>query len=105
VDLLERLEKAGVVVEAPPARTAQSSTLAGKTFVITGSLEAMSREEAKERIRALGGDPSESVSKKTDYLVAGSEPGSKFDKAQKLGVNIIEEKEFLKLIDLSTKKI
>jgi DNA ligase (NAD+) len=58
----------------------------------------MSREEAKEKIRALGGDPSESVSQKTDYLVAGSEPGSKFDKAKKLGVNIIEEEEFLKLI-------
>jgi DNA ligase (NAD+) len=98
VDLLTRLEKAGVIVEAPPARTAQSSKLAGKTFVITGSLEAMSREEAKEKIRALGGDPSESVSQKTDYLVAGSEPGSKFDKAKKLGVNIIEEEEFLKLI-------
>jgi DNA ligase (NAD+) len=98
IDLLDRLEKARVIIEAMPARTAQSTKFAGKTFVITGSLEAMSREEAKEKIRALGGHASESVSKKTDYLVAGNEPGSKFDKAQKLGVKIIEEKEFLKLL-------
>jgi DNA ligase (NAD+) len=98
IELLARLEKAGVIIEAMPARTAQSARLAGKTFVITGSLESMSREEAKEKIRALGGDASESVSKKTDYLVAGSEPGSKFDKAQKLGVTVINEGEFLKLL-------
>jgi DNA ligase (NAD+) len=96
--LLERLEKAGVVVEAMPARTAASYKLAGQSFVITGSLESMSREEAKEKIRAQGGDASESVSKKTSYVVAGSEPGSKFDKAQKWGVKIIDEKEFLKLL-------
>ncbi len=98
MELLARLEKAGIVVEAMPARSAASSALAGKTFVITGSLESMSREEAKEKIRARGGDASESVSKKTSYLVAGSEPGSKFDKAQRLGVEIIDEKEFLKLL-------
>jgi DNA ligase (NAD+) len=97
-ELLARLEKAGVMVEAMAARTAASSKLAGRSFVITGSLESMSREEAKEKIRALGGDASESVSKKTSYLVAGAEPGSKFDKAQKLGVKIIEEAEFLKLM-------
>jgi DNA ligase (NAD+) len=98
IDLLERLEKAHVTVEAPPARSARSAKLEGRSFVITGSLESMSREEAKEKIRALGGDASESVSKKTTYLVAGSEPGSKFDKAQKLGVSIIDEKEFLKIL-------
>ena len=70
----------------------------GKTFVITGSLESMSREEAKEKIRELGGDASESVSKKTDYVVAGSEPGSKYEKGKKLGVKILNEEEFLKLI-------
>jgi DNA ligase (NAD+) len=98
IDLLERLEKGGVTVEAMPARTAASSKLAGKTFVITGSLESMSREEAKEKIRGFGGDASESVSKKTDYVVAGAEPGSKYDKAQKLGVTILDEKEFLALL-------
>jgi DNA ligase (NAD+) len=97
-DLLVRLEKAGVTVEAMPARSATSARLAGKTFVITGSLKSMDRESAKERIRAQGGDASESVSKKTSYLVAGAEPGSKYEKAQKLGVKIIDEKEFLKLL-------
>jgi DNA ligase (NAD+) len=98
IDLLTRLEKAGVTVEAMPARSATSARLAGKTFVITGSLESMDRERAKERIRAQGGDASESVSKKTSYLVAGVAPGSKYDKAQKLGVEIIGEEEFLKLL-------
>jgi DNA ligase (NAD+) len=58
----------------------------------------MDRETAKERIRAQGGDASDSVSKKTSYLVAGAEPGSKYNKAQKLGVEIVDEKEFLKLL-------
>ena len=98
VDLLARLEKAGVTVEAMPARSAASTRLAGMTFVITGSLESMDREAAKEKIRARGGDASESVSKKTSYLVAGAEPGSKYEKAKALGVKIIDEKEFLKLL-------
>ncbi len=98
-DLLTRLARAGVIVEAMPARSAANARLVGKTFVITGSLESMDREAAKERIRAHGGDASESVSKKTSYLVAGAEPGSKYEKAQKLGVTIIHEKEFLKLLE------
>jgi DNA ligase (NAD+) len=97
-DLLARLEDGGVVVEAMPARSEASIRLAGKSFVVTGSLEAMSREDAKERIRALGGDASESVSKKTSYVVVGAEPGSKYEKAKKLGVAILNEKEFLELI-------
>jgi len=96
-DLLERLQKAGVEVEAPP-RSAKAGKLSGKSFVLTGTMESMSREEAKEKIRALGGDASESVSKNTDYLVAGEGAGSKYDKAQKLGVKIIGEKEFLELL-------
>jgi DNA ligase (NAD+) len=72
--------------------------LSGKTFVLTGSLASMTREAAKEKIRSLGGDVSSSVSKETDYVVAGAEPGSKFDKAKKLGVKIISEKEFLSMI-------
>ena len=97
-ELLARLEKAGVIVDAMPARSSAVSRLVGKTFVITGSLESMDRETAKEKIRAQGGDASESVSKKTSYLVAGAEPGSKYDKAQKLGVEIIDEEKFLKLL-------
>jgi len=94
---LERLEKAGVEVEAPAPRAA-AGKLTGKTFVLTGSLASMSRDEAKEKIRAQGGDASESVSKKTDYVVAGAEPGSKYEKAKKLGVHTIDEKEFLALL-------
>jgi DNA ligase (NAD+) len=94
---LERLEKAGVRIESD-RRQATGDKLSGKTFVLTGTLESMSREMAKEKIRAQGGDVSESVSAKTNYVVAGAEPGSKYEKARKLGVTILDEKEFLKLI-------
>ncbi len=95
--LISKFEKAGVrVTEEKPAR--HSKKLAGKTFVLTGSLERMSREEAKEKIREYGGDVSSSVSKNTDYVVAGTEPGSKYERARKLGVKIISEKEFLNIL-------
>ena len=72
--------------------------LSGKTFVLTGTLEKMSRDEAKVKIRALGGDISESVSKETSYLIAGENTGSKYKKAEEFGVKILSEKEFLALI-------
>jgi len=72
--------------------------LTDKTFVITGVLDSMSRQIAKEKIRALGGETMESVSKNTDFVVAGKEPGSKYNKAKELGVKIIIEREFLKMI-------
>lgn len=74
--------------------------LTGKTFVITGTLESMSREEAKQKIKALGGKISESVSKKTDYVVVGGDPGSKYEKAQKLGINLLDQNGFEKLIKI-----
>ena len=73
--------------------------LVGKTFVLTGTLFSMSRDEAKEKLRALGADPIESVSKKTTGVIVGEEPGSKFDKAKKLGVPILSEAEFLSMIN------
>lgn len=83
-----------------PTKAAQAATgvFAGKTVVLTGSLSQMSRDEAKEAVRARGGGVSNSVSAKTDYVVAGEEPGSKYEKAVELGVAILTEEEFLKMI-------
>ena len=75
-----------------------SNKLANKTFVLTGSLNILSREEVEQKIRQLGGKVSSSVSKNTDYVIAGDNPGSKYDKAKELGVKIITEPEFSKLI-------
>ncbi len=97
IELLKKLDKNGVKI-IMPAVSGQSDKLAGEIFVLTGELKAFTRDEAKEKIRSLGGNVSSSVSHNTDYVVAGSDPGSKYNKAQKLGVNIINEKEFLKLI-------
>jgi DNA ligase (NAD+) len=72
--------------------------VAGKTFVITGTLPTLKRQEAADRIKAAGGRVSGSVSKKTEYLVAGSDAGSKLDKAQKLGVAILDEAGLLALL-------
>ncbi|MDP2586954.1 MAG: NAD-dependent DNA ligase LigA [Candidatus Komeilibacteria bacterium] len=94
---LEELKQGGVQILAPEAK-AQSAKLAGQTFVLTGSLAKLTRDEAKEKIRNLGGEISESVSKKTGYVVVGSEPGSKYDKAVKLGVKVLKEEEFEALI-------
>ncbi len=97
--MLTELKKAGVRIENPPKHKT-AGKLKGKTFVLTGGLETMTRDEAKEKIRFLGGDISESVSKLTNYVVAGADSGSKYEKAKKLGVSILTEQEFLKLLKL-----
>ncbi len=95
--LIGKLERAGVRLEEQRKRA--TGPLLGKIFVITGTLERWSREEAKERIEAMGGKVTSSVSKKTDYLVAGESPGSKLDKAQSLGVEVVNEVGLEKLLD------
>ena len=84
-----------IKVESPKPIDTSKLPLAGKTFVITGTLVSMSREEAESKIRRLGGHPASSVSKKTDFVVAGKNPGSKYEKAKKFGVTIVDEKSFL----------
>jgi DNA ligase (NAD+) len=96
IKFLEKLDKVGIEIELPETKI--SPKLEGKTFVFTGALKSMTRDEAKEKVRLLGGDVSSSVSKNTDYVVVGEEPGSKYEKAKKLGVKIISEKEFLEMI-------
>ena len=97
-ELLARLRVAGVNTESSAPEPAGAQTLAGKAFVLTGTLATMTREEAEAKIEALGGKVSGSVSRKTAYLVVGADPGSKFDKATELGVPILEEDEFRMLI-------
>jgi len=97
-EIRELLELKDRGVELIPPVKLKKSALTGKTIVLTGSMESMSRDQAKEKVKSLGGNVSGSVSKETDLVVAGAEPGSKFGKAKKLGVKIIDEKEFLKLL-------
>jgi DNA ligase (NAD+) len=97
-DLLQRLFKGGVEIVNPEG-VATHQHLAGSSFVLTGTLESYTRDEAKGLIEKAGGRVLSSVSKKTTYVVAGRDPGSKLEKAQKLGVKVINEEEFKKLIE------
>jgi DNA ligase (NAD+) len=95
---VKRLRELGVRWVKRKARPAASGPLAGKTFVLTGGLESMTRAEAKARIQEAGGKVTSSVSKKTDYVVAGTDPGSKLAKATELKVEVIDEAELEKLL-------
>ena len=100
-EALRELVEAGVVPERPVVRDEEATDdgpLAGKTVVVTGSLEGFSREEAEDAVRAAGGKPAGSVSKKTDYLVAGPGAGSKLAKATELGVAVLDEDGFRRLL-------
>ncbi|MEE1551365.1 MAG: BRCT domain-containing protein, partial [Nitrospinaceae bacterium] len=74
------------------------TALSGKQFVLTGSLESLTRDEAKEKIAALGGRVTSTVSKKTDYVVVGTDPGSKVEKAKKLGIEVVTEKKLKQML-------
>jgi len=93
--LVERLQD---VLRIIPDEAPAHAPLAGKTFVLTGTLETMSRDEAKAAIRGKGGDVSSSVSKKTSFVVAGANPGSKLDDARELGVKVLSEEEFARML-------
>lgn len=86
-----------IKISAPSGEV--SSVLRGKTFVLTGSLSSLSRDEAAERIRTLGGSVTNSVSKNTSYVVAGQDPGSKYEKAQALGIQVLTEAEFMAIVE------
>ena len=96
--MIERLRAAGVDMTAPKRASRAHGKLAGKTFVLTGTLPNLTREEATELIESAGGKVTGSVSKKTSYVVAGDDPGSKLAKAQQLDISILDESQFRKLL-------
>jgi DNA ligase (NAD+) len=100
-DIIERLRKAGVRLEEESAKP-EELPLIGQEFVITGRLEAFSRQQAEARIKALGGTTKDNVTQQTTYLVVGADPGSKLARAQALGTKQLTEEEFLHLLEGKT---
>ena len=98
--LIKELAAAGLRMDAPMTAAPAPGPLSGKTFVLTGTLPTMSRESATETIQSRGGKVTGSVSKKTDYVIAGADPGSKLAKAETLGVEVLDEDAFKKLVGL-----
>jgi len=98
--LIKELAAAGLKMDAPMTAASAPGPLSGKTFVLTGTLPTMTREEATEAIQTLGGKVTGSVSKKTDHVVAGADPGSKLAKAETLGISVLDEAAFRKLVGL-----
>ena len=97
-ELVKKLLKHITIKSVSASQKNTNSIFTGKTVVVTGTLPTLSREEAKELIRKHGGSPSSSVSKKTNYVLAGEDPGSKYEKAQELGVPIVDEAKFLEML-------
>ena len=97
LEFIKKLRTVGIKIQDTKYKIL-NTRLKGLSFVLTGNLKTITRSKAKEKVRALGGETSKSVSKITDYLVVGSNPGSKLNKAKKIGTKIIKEKEFLELI-------
>ncbi|NOZ56076.1 MAG: NAD-dependent DNA ligase LigA [Calditrichaeota bacterium] len=99
--LLEKLKKAGIQLEQKPEERKKSDLLAGKTFVFTGALKSFTRDEAQRIVEELGGRAASSVSRRTDYVVVGENPGSKAERARQLGIPMITEEEFKKMIGMA----
>lgn len=99
--IIERLRAAGVQMSAKKKPALKSKEFAGKNFVLTGKLESMTREEAKSGIELLGGKVTSSISSKTDFVIIGSEAGSKLEKAKKLGIPLIDEQKFINMLKKS----
>ena len=98
-EVIDKLRRHGIEPPEVEVKRAAELPLQGQTWVLTGTLESLTRDEAKERLTALGAKVTGSVSKKTDYVVAGSEAGSKLDKAERLGVAVLDEDAFLKRLE------
>ena len=98
--LIEELKSLGLNFKKAETTDGNSEKLIGKTFVFTGELESIGRKEAAKLVEKLGGRETKSVSKQTSFVVVGANPGSKFENAQKLGVTILDEKEFLELVGI-----
>jgi DNA ligase (NAD+) len=98
LEIIERLKSAGLNFKAA-AKKIKHGTLLDKTFVLTGTLESFTREEAGDKIASMGGKVTSAISSKTDYVIAGEKPGSKLEKARNLGIKIINEKEFIELLN------
>jgi DNA ligase (NAD+) len=99
LEVVQQLRKLGVRWNEGPGERAAEKALSRKTFVLTGTLPRMTREQAKELIESLGGKVTGSVSRKTDYVVAGADPGGKYDRARELGIAVLDEDALLKLVE------
>ncbi|MDD4873694.1 MAG: helix-hairpin-helix domain-containing protein, partial [Dehalococcoidales bacterium] len=100
-NIIEKLDKAGVSLSSGINKTEKELPLAGLEFVITGKLETLSRQEAEEKIKALGGNAKSDVTRKTNFLVIGAEPGSKLDRAKEIGIKQINESELLGFLKIN----